>query len=305
MWSVFSLVTIKLLFVNATLQAQEIKIPLWEQVPNQLKTNFNEEVENRNILWITQVQQPNISVYLPSKQHATGQALLICPGGGYGGLAYDWEGTDIAKWLNSKGIAGIVLKYRLPSPDFQPSPRLAPAQDVKQAIRLIRKNANSWNIDADQVGVMGFSAGGHLASTLGTRWNDPETNVANELVTVNARPDFMVLIYPVISMLDDITHKGSRENLLGTNPGQDIILQYSNEKQVSAQTPPTFLVHSSDDLAVPVANSIRFYQALVSKNVPSEMHVYPEGGHGYSLALDDGRLKNWPDLLVRWLESLK
>lgn len=294
-----------MLFCGVPLAAQDYQLPLWPaDVPNQLESDQQEDQEQREILWITNVQNPSVSVYLPAKRHASGQAVLVCPGGGYSGLAYNWEGTDIARWLTSKGIAGIVLKYRLPSPDSQPTPRMAPLQDAKQAIRLVRNHADEWNIDPEKVGVMGFSAGGHLASTLGTHYNDAESNVANELAATNARPDFMILIYPVISMMGDITHKGSRQNLLGENPSTEMIQAYSNELQVDEQTPPTFLVHSADDQGVSVANSLRFYQALLLNKVPVEMHLYPHGGHGYALAIDDGHLKLWPELLAQWLNSL-
>jgi len=286
--------------------SQELEIPLWTSgVVNHIETTEKEVHETDRILWITKVQTPSISIYLPAKPHATGQAVLICPGGGYGGLAFDWEGTDIAKWLNSKGIAGIVLKYRLPSSSWQQTPRLAPLQDAKQAIRLTRKNASSWNIDPGKIGVMGFSAGGHLASTLGTHYDDTEADVDNEFASISARPDFMILVYPVISMADEVTHKGSRSNLLGQSVTEEMKNKYSNELQVNGATPPTFLVHSADDKSVPVDNSILFYQALQKYQVPSEMHLYPHGGHGYSLALDDGHLKNWPETLAQWLLSLE
>lgn len=296
-----------LLLTTLPAWSQEIQLPLWpDGVPNQLKTSEQEIQEQGDILWITNVQTPGITVYLPAKRHASGLAVVICPGGGYGGLAYDWEGTDIAKWLNSKGIAGIVLKYRLPSITSQKSPRLAPLQDAKQAIRLVRKNAASWNLDPNKIGVMGFSAGGHLAATLGTHFDEPEADVENEMTEISARPDFMVLVYPVISMTDEITHMGSRNNLLGEAASQELQDYYSNELQVTEQTPATFLVHSSDDNAVPVENSLRFYQALLSNQVlECEMHLYPHGGHGYSLALDDGHLRYWPELLAQWLDSLE
>lgn len=295
-----------LFIITLPVWSQEIQLPLWpEGIPNQLKSTEQEVREQQDILRISKVQSPDITVYLPAKKHATGRAVVICPGGGYGILAYDWEGTDIAKWLNSKGIAGIVLKYRLPSPEFQKTPRLAPLQDAKQAMRLVRKNASLWNIDPSQIGVMGFSAGGHLASTLGTHFDAPEADVENDLSEISARPDFMVLVYPVISMADEITHMGSRKNLLGEAASQEIQDYYSNELQVTKHTPPTFLVHSSDDNAVPIENSIRFYQALLKNQVEEcEMHLYPHGGHGYSLALDDGHLRFWPGLLAHWLNSL-
>jgi acetyl esterase/lipase len=293
-------------FCSVSLWAQDYQIPIWpDKVPNQLEGLPPENLEQGEILRVSKVSNPDIKVYLPSGRHATGQAVLICPGGGYAVLAYNWEGTDIARWLTAKGIAGIVLKYRLPSPEFQPMPRLAPVQDAKQAIRLIRQNAKDWNIDPNQVGVMGFSAGGHLASTLGTHYNDTESDVDGQVADISARPDFMVLMYPVISMGEDIAHMGSRSNLLGENPTTELIQAYSNELRVTPQTPPTFLVHSSDDQGVPVSNSLRFYQALLDHGVPAEMHLYPYGGHGYSLAIDDGYLKNWPNLLAEWLNSLR
>lgn len=293
------------LLISFPLAAQDYQITLWpEEIPNQKKSGLVEQREQRDILWITKVQEPDITVYLPAKQHATGQAVLICPGGGYAGLAYDWEGTDIAKWLNSQGVAGIVLKYRLPSTTSQPDPSQAPLQDARQAIRLIRQNASNWNIDPKKVGVMGFSAGGHLASSLGTDIGKSDNQADTDEISTSTRPDFMILVYPVISMFDDITHMGSRTNLLGENPTTEMIQSFSNELRVNNQTPPTFLIHSVDDKAVPIANSLRFYQALVNHSVPVEMHLYPHGGHGYSLAIDDGHLKVWPTLLSYWMSSL-
>jgi len=278
--------------------AQNFVIPLWpDGVPNQLKTQQEEEDVDGEIRRVSKVQNPQIEVFLPVKRNATGKAVLICPGGGYGVLAYDWEGTEIAKWLNSMGIAGVVLKYRLPSADFQPEPHKAPLQDAKKAMQLIRQHADQWQIEPEKVGVMGFSAGGHLASTLGTHI-DPLPAEG-----YSSRPDFMVLVYPVISMSNDITHSGSKKNLIGSDPSDELVELYSNELQVSERTPPTFLVHSMDDKAVPVENSMRFYQALTKNNIPSEMHLYPHGGHGYSLALDKGHLEKWPSILAAWLKS--
>lgn len=285
--------------------AQNYQLPLWPQgVPNQRPSEEKESAEQQDILRIAGVQVPDISVYLPAKRNASGQAVVICPGGGYGILAYDWEGTDIAKWLNSQGIAGIVLKYRLPSEKSQMVPHQAPLQDAQQAMRLVRKNASLWNIDPHKIGVMGFSAGGHLASTLGTHFQDAPGGPAGELSDISARPDFMILAYPVISMDTAITHGGSRKNLLGEDPDPELISYYSNELQVTSQTPPTFILHASDDRAVPIANSFRFYNALMAHEVASEMHVYPYGGHGFSLALGQGRLARWPQLLLEWLQSL-
>lgn len=287
-------------------QDENETLELWPAgIPNSQASSEKETQEKEGILWISKVQDPSMEVFLPVKQAATGQAVLICPGGGYEGLAYDWEGTQIAKWLNTKGIAGIVLKYRLPNSASVKTSYEAPLQDAKRAIRLIRSHANEWNIDQKKVGVMGFSAGGHLASTLGTHFNAEETVPTDSIRSINARPDFMVLVYPVITMKKDFTHMGSRNSLLGENPSEALIKEFSNEEQVQIDTPSTFLIHATDDDVVPVENSIQFYRALVDKKIDAEMHIYPEGGHGFALALDKGYLRSWPDRLEDWLQRLE
>jgi acetyl esterase/lipase len=274
------------------------------EIPNYKETGSAEKWDTSDIISVTNVQQPGIAVYLPAKRHATGQAVVICPGGGYWALAYDWEGIDVAKWLNSKGIAGIVLKYRLPTSEGQIIPHESPLMDARQAIRLVRYHASEWNINPDQIGIMGFSAGGHLASTLGTHF-DYGNSYANDLVErISCRPDFMILMYPVITMTKPFMHKGSRNALIGENPEPALTQNYSNELQVSEDTPPTFLVHAADDKVVPVENSLVFYQALVENNVPAEMHIYPSGGHGFSLAINKGHLSQWTDLCFTWIKSL-
>ena len=288
-----------------SLQAQDHLLPLWENnIPNYQASNEKEALATDwGIDWITLVQKPTIEVYLPTKNSANGQAVLICPGGGYAGLAYDWEGTDVAKWLNSKGIAGIVLKSRLPLAKSNIIPHKSPLLDAKRAIRLVRHHAKEWNIEEGKIGVMGFSAGGHLASTLGTHF-EGDSGGDNAIDQLSCRPDFMVLVYPVISTTADYIHKGSRDNLLGTNATKDLVRLYSNELQVGNLTPPTFLIHAGDDEAVPVENSLGFYQALKDKNIPAEMHIYPEGGHGFGLAIGKGYLATWPDRLADWLEKV-
>jgi len=286
--------------------SQESTIPLWsEKIPNHQKTNEIEIQRNGDILWIENVQEPTLEIYLPSRKNATGKAMVICPGGGYQGLAYDWEGTDIAKWLNTKGIAAFVLKYRLPKSKSIILGHKAPLQDAQRAIRLVRHNSEKWNVSKNQIGIMGFSAGGHLASTLGTHYNNGKDSLPNTIDTLSARPDFMVLMYPVISMRSSYTHEGSRNNLLGDNPQQELIDYYSNELHVNNNTPPTFIAHSTDDKSVSVMNSILFYQALEKEEIYSEMHIYPEGGHGFALAIGQGHLQTWTDRLSEWLESLK
>lgn len=276
------------------LNAQQHHLLLWpEGVPNYKDVGEEEIIEGNGSRSLSYVQEPTIEVFLPSTSNNIRRAVVICPGGGYSHLAYDKEGTDIAKWLNGYGIAGIVLKYRLPKAKSNIVPHETPLMDAQKAMKMVKENANDWNIDSTKIGIMGFSAGGHLASTLGTHF-DP-----------GSRPDFMILIYPVISLKQEITHMGSRTNLIGGTPNPELEAYYSNELQVKANTPPTFIVHSMDDKAVPVENSLFFYQALKDKNIPSEMHLYPYGGHGYSLALNKGRLESWKDRLIDWMKGLK
>ena len=286
------------------LQAQNEVISLWKIVPNSIETSEEEFIEHGDIIKISKVKKPTLEIYAPSKRNATDKAVLIYPGGGYTMLAYDWEGTEIAKWFNSKGITAFVLKYRLPNSKSQKTPNEAPLQDAQRAIRWVRFNADKFGINPNKIGVIGFSAGGHLAATLGTQF-DTKNNFKEEPIdTISARPDFMALIYPVITMKDDYTHKGSRNQLIGKKPTQKLIKQYSNELQVTENTPPTFLVHSSNDNAVPVENSLQFYKALNDKKVKVEMHIYPYGGHGFSLAINQkGYLHTWLDRLEDWLKT--
>ncbi len=290
-----------MLFVYSC-NSQEIIIPLWEKTIPNYQADEETVDKSRGISWVTKVHTPSIEIYLPTPKNATGQAVLICPGGGYRGLAYDWEGVDIARWLNSKGIAGIVLKYRLPIDKGNVVQHASPLLDAKRALRMVRANAKDWNIQPNQIGVMGFSAGGHLASTLGTHF-DYGLKDGDDIDTHSCRPDFMALVYPVISMSTDFIHQGSKDALLGENPDADLVKHFSNELQVSTNTPSTFLVHSSDDEAVPVDNSIAFYQACIEKAVPAELHVYPMGGHGFGLAIGQTYLQTWPDRLADWLQA--
>jgi len=283
-------------------------LPLWnDEIPNRIDNNEKETQVNKDpgLFWIENVQKPAIEVFLPSKANANGQAVLICPGGGYKGLAYDWEGTDIAKLLNSRGIAGIVLKYRLPESKSFTNSQEVPLQDAQRAIRLVRYHAKEWNFSPDKIGIMGFSAGGHLAATLGTHFNVKTSNINDTINKLGAKPNFMILVYPVISMNDNITHEGSKKALLGEDPKQSLVDYYSNELQVKSNTPPTFIIHATDDDSVPVENSIEFYKALKEKQIAVEMHIYPDGGHGFSLALNNKHLSTWPQRLFEWLQSLK
>ncbi len=292
-------------FINSSLLfSQNNIIELWDVIPNHIKTNEKEIVSKTDIIRIKNVINPTIEVFLPAKQNATGKGVLICPGGGYEILAYDWEGTDIAKWFNSKGIAAFVLKYRLPNSKSVKVPHKAPLQDAQRAMRIIRNNHKEYNIDKDRIGVMGFSAGGHLASTLGTQFNKPNDFLEKEIDKVSAKPNFMILIYPVISMKKNITHMGSKNNLLGLNPSKKMVIDFSNELNVNELTPRTFLLHSQDDMGVPVENSLLFYESLKKHKIPSEMNLYSYGGHGYSLAIGNGHLQNWPERLHQWIIAL-
>ncbi|MFW5778091.1 MAG: alpha/beta hydrolase [Bacteroidota bacterium] len=294
-----------LIFLAMNLHAQEMILPLYPEgeVPNYRQSGEKEIAERTDALRISYVQTPDINVFLPAKKHANGKAVVITPGGGYWILAYDWEGTDIAKWLNSKGIAAIVLKYRLPVSKSNVVPHESPLMDAQRAMKMVRHNASEWNIDPDQVGIMGFSAGGHLASTLSTRFDEGDSDHADPVERLHSRPDFSILVYPVISSDSTICHQGSFHALLGDNPDPDLLHYYSNEKHVHEETPPTILIHSADDKGVPYQNSLVYFEALQEKGISSELHIYPFGGHGYSLALGMGHLSGWPDRVMEWIFS--
>ncbi|HDZ04311.1 alpha/beta hydrolase [Maribacter sp.] len=300
-----TLLLLLLLMVNSIF-AQDTIMQLWpkDKIPNHLKSVEKEIHEQNEILRISKVQVPNIEIFLPSKRDATGEAVLIFPGGGYGILAYDWEGTDIAKFLNSKGIAGIVVKYRLPSDISQTDKKYVPLIDAQRAVRLVRSNAEQFNVKLDKIGIIGFSAGGHLASTLGTHFNEKVYDPIDGIDDESARPDFMALGYPVISF-GEMTHLGSKKNLIGENPTTELVNYFSNEKQVTELTPPTFLLHATDDTVVPVENSLLFYKAVKDKGVSATMHIYPKGGHGFGLGLHDEHLKDWGDRMIDWIVSLR
>jgi acetyl esterase/lipase len=293
-----------MIMISATM-AQNQVLPLWEgDPPNYRDTGEETIIENRDILVVSNVQKPEIAVYLPAKRNATGEAVVICPGGGYHVLAYDWEGIDIASWLNSKGIAAIVLTYRLPDASCNIVPYKSPLMDAQRALRTVRANAEKWNVDPAKIGVMGFSAGGHLASTLSTHFDAGDPASKDPVEQVSCRPDFSILMYPVISFSDEITHAGSKQNLLGENPDPKLVEYFSNELQVTEDTPPAILIHSADDDAVPVENSIAYFNAIRKYSDLSELHIYPYGGHGYSLAIGMGHLSSWPDRVIDWISYL-
>ena len=243
--------------------------------------------------------KPGLWIYPAPEDKRTGAGIVVCPGGGYGGLAVDTEGHQIAKFLKRKGISAFVLRYRL----GRRYPHPTPMQDVQRAIRSVRKNAGKWDVDPQRIGVMGFSAGGHLASTAATHFDSGNKKSSDPIDQVSCRPDFAILCYPVITMTQDFGHKGSARNLLGDNPDPKLLKLMSNELQVTEETPPTFLFHTSDDKVVPPMNSVSFYQALNQAGVPAEMHIYRHGRHGVSLAPGYPALSGWPDLLMSWLKS--
>lgn len=293
-----------LFFTPSIFFSQEYKLQLWEgEIPNSTDISIVEEVDTSDIIRIKQVDRPTIEVYLPSKKYMTGEAVVICPGGGYRILAYHWEGIDVAKWFNSKGIAAIVLKYRLPHTANNAERRLSPFLDAQRALRLTRFNSDKWGIDPNKIGVMGFSAGGHLASTLGTHY-DEDFYLTDKIDSVSARPDFMILIYPVITFREPYMHRGSRKYLIGETENSELIDYYSGEFNITKKTPPTFLFHADDDSSVPVENSLMFYKKLHENKIPVEMHIFPEGGHGFGLAIGKGGAEQWKDLCISWIKSI-
>lgn len=290
---------------NLLLSGQDFILPLYQgEIPNSKNIGQAEKVEKKDITIISNVQNPDISVYLPSKRFATGQAVVICPGGGYWVLAYDLEGTDIARYLNSIGVAGIVLKYRLPTSGNSIEPHKTPLMDAQRAMRLVRSNAKSWNIDPTKIGIMGFSAGGHLASTLGTHFDYGNKSAPDSVEIQSCRPDFMVLMYPVISFTADCCHTGSSEALLGKNPSPELVNYFSNELQVSDDTPSAFFVHADNDTGVPVENTLLMYEALRKKKIPAELHILSEGEHGFGLGGSNNHIASWSEDLKQWLRWL-
>jgi acetyl esterase/lipase len=244
--------------------------------------------------WIKKVSRPVIQIYLPAKARATGAGIVIFPGGGYAGLTFDFEGTQQAKFFIDHGIAAFVVKYRIPDDLTMVDKSMGPLQDAQQAIRFVRQHAAEWNVDARRIGVIGFSAGGHLASTLATHFDKPYVDNPDR---VALRPDFLVLVYPVISMDANITHMGSRTALLGSDPSDSRIRFFSNELQVTRDTPPTLILHAADDRTVDVDNSIVFFEALRHAGVPVETRLFPAGEHGFYLMPRD----RWQGAIMDWL----
>lgn len=290
--------------IFTVLSSQDIQLDLYPEgkIPNYKDVGEKEVWDTTDIVRISKVQVPDIAVYLPAGNHKTGKTVIICPGGGYRILAYDKEGQDIAKFFISKGITAVVLKSRLPTSRAQIVPHKSPLMDAQRAMRLVRYHSEDWGINPDQIGIMGFSAGGHLASSLSTHFDPGNPDANDPIDRMSSRPDFSILIYPVISFTGEFQHSGSRRNLVGDDP--ELMEYYSSELQVTDNTPPTILIHASDDTAVPVKNSIVYYEALVKNGVEAEMHLYPHGGHGFGLANGQGQLAGWPERVWEWLEEL-
>ena len=292
------------LAISCNLVAQDIILPLYpEGIPcaSDLKEEvFEEGQSGRRIL---KVQHPELAVYLAPEGFATGAGVVICPGGGYTVLAWDWEGSWMADWFNSFGVHAFVLKYRLPRWESEECHDKVALMDAQRAMRLVRSKAETWNLDPERLGIMGFSAGGHLASTLSTHFDhgDPQSSMPVE--HHSCRPDFSILMYPVISMDTSIGHGGSRRNLLGENFAPELEVYYSNEKQVSPETPAAILIHASDDKAVIPENSLVYYQALIKNQVPAALHIYESGGHGFSFAKNKGSVEMWPETVRLWMKN--
>lgn len=243
------------------------------------------------------VDKPTLTLYPVAGERSTGAAVVVCPGGGYRALAMDHEGVQIARWLNSIGVGAFVLKYRLGPRYHHP----APLNDAQRALRYVRLNAERFGVDGNRLGIWGFSAGGHLASTAATHFDRGDASATEPIDRQSARPDFAILGYPVISFTTEYTHQGSKLHLLGENPDPKLVELLSNEKQVTAETPPTFLFHTNEDTGVPAENSVLFYLALRKAGVPAELHIYEHGRHGVGLAPTDLVLSSWPRRLADWL----
>jgi len=286
---------------SVSVQAQEERIKLWEgEIPNEINdASYKEWTSKENN--IMQVSEPTLSIFFPNKEKANGTAVIICPGGGYSFLSFENEGYQVASWLNDLGITAFILKYRLPNDAIMKDKSIAPLQDAQRAMRLIRSQAQKWNINPEKIGVMGFSAGGHLAASLATHFDEKLYAPDDSL---SSRPDFSILVYPVITMKDEYAHQGSKRNLLGNIPDKNLVVHFSNELWVTANTPPTFLVHAADDKTVPVENSMMYFSSLKNNDVPCELHIYQKGGHGFALKPSESTETSWTKACELWMKMM-
>ncbi len=282
-------------------QSDSNEMPLYpDGIPNYRNVPDEEWVERRDngFDFIHDTSIPTLTAFLPPNPN--GQAVVICPGGGYAGTSFIKEGIHVAKSLNADSITAFVLKYRIPQDAHQVNKSLAPLQDAQQALRYVRSQAANYRLDPERIGILGFSAGGHLAATAATHFQKMADS--QEKDTTSVRPDFVILLYPVISMTDELTHMGSRNNLLGEKPSASDIMLFSTEKNVSADSPPAFLMHAADDKSVPVGNSLAYYEACLAQGVEVEMHLYPKGGHGFGMN-NSSTADFWMDRLKNWLKT--
>jgi acetyl esterase/lipase len=297
----------KLLFICFFLVMQTIanaqtEISLYSDgVPNSIKIQNREYTENGNDgkLRVHNITIPTLTVFVAPKEKANGTSIIICPGGGYSIVAISHEGFDVARQFNDMGVTAFVLKYRMPNDSTMVDKTIGPLQDAQRAVQYVRENAKQWHLDKHRIGLLGFSAGGHLASTETTHFK--KAFIVNKKKT-SLRPDYLILIYPVISFMDSLMHKGSRDNLIGRNPSSETTQLYSNELQVSKETPPTFLVHAKDDGGVKYQNSTAFYDALKRSGVNTDIYLFEKGGHGFGLNNPTSDVK-WMDLIRQWMES--
>ncbi len=288
-----------LFFISTSIIAQNKVLKVWPDGAPSHNDMDEAEVTAENG-HISKISKAEMFVYLPEKRINTGAAVVICPGGGYWIEAMEHEGHAIAKWLNTKGIAGIVLKYRLPYGHDK-----IPSEDVRQTMRTVRMNAKEWGIETDKIGLAGSSAGGHLAATAGTRFDLGNKESTNPVEKLSCRPDFLLLLYPVISFNEEFGHMGSRINLIGEGNNWELVEKYSNELHVTPQTPPTFLILADDDKSVVPRNSIEFYLQLKENDVPAEIHIFAKGGHGFGMRKNNLPVDNWPNLFYDWLKAIR
>ncbi|MBF4470566.1 alpha/beta hydrolase [Flavobacterium sp. HJJ] len=285
------LLVLHFVLLSVFAQAQEIITLYSSAIPNSKPS----AVKESGIGMYKDVTVPTLEYFKPNAEKTSGAAVIIIPGGGYSVVVYDGEGVSTAKALAEKGIAAFVLKYRLPNDAIMTDKKIGPLQDAQQAIKLVRDNAEKWGLDKNKIGIMGFSVGGHLASAAATHF---EKSYIENKENTSLRPDFQILVYPVISMTNALTHTGSRDNLLGKNPSDEVVNFFSNELQVQANTPPAYLTHTADDKVVDVDNSIVYFEKLRNYKVPVEMHIYPKGDHGFIF-----KHPGWMEPLFSWLES--
>ena len=294
---------IVILLAGSLLSYSQTVIPLYnDSIPNS-KPHPDEEIsdyDKDSMLIIRNISRPTLTIFLPASQKRTGAAVVICPGGGYWVTASSHEGTDVAKRFNEMGVAAFVLKYRIPNDKTMLNREIGPLQDAQRALQVVRFNAKQWGVDTSRVGIMGFSAGGHLAATAGTHYS---RSYIDNPVRTNLRPDFMILVYPLISFMDSVGKPGSGEQLLGKNPAKEKMIEYSNELQVTPNTPPSFLVHAKDD-QLTIKHSLVFKDALSKNGVPVEMYTYEKGGHGYGMYNKTSNVL-WMDLVEEWMKRMK